>query len=69
MDAGARPLTSGPEARRTLEFLTALYKSALTGQPVVRGSIRAGDPFYSSLHGGLRTAIRAGALTENGRPD
>jgi predicted dehydrogenase len=69
MDAGARPLTSGPEARRTLEFLTALYKSALTGQPVVRGSIRAGDPFYSSLHGGLGTAIRADALTENGKPD
>lgn len=53
MDAGARPLTSGDDARRTLELLTALYKSALTGHPVLRGSIKPGDAFYSSLHGGL----------------
>jgi predicted dehydrogenase len=53
LDAGRRPLTSGPDARRTLELLTALYKSAFTGQPVTRGSIRPGDPFYDSLHGGL----------------
>ena len=53
MDAGRRPLTSGPDARRTLELLTALYKSAFTGQPVTRDSIRPGDPFYSALNGGL----------------
>lgn len=53
MDAKRRPLTSGPDARRTLELLTALYKSAFTGQPVLRGSIKPGDPFYTSLHGGL----------------
>jgi predicted dehydrogenase len=69
MDAGTRPLTSGPEARRTLEFLTALYKSALTGEIVARGSILADDPFYSSLHGGRGTAIRARTLAENGQPD
>jgi len=51
MDANRRPLLSGPEARRTLELLTSLYKSAFTGQPVKRGSIVAGDPYYSSLHG------------------
>lgn len=51
-DARTRPLTSGDEARRTLELLTALYKSAFTGRPVARGSIRAGDPFYTALHGG-----------------
>ena len=53
LDAGTRPLTSGPEARRTLELLTALYKSAFTGEIVRRGSIRPGDPFYTSLHGGM----------------
>lgn len=53
MDAGTVPLTSGPEARRTLEFLTALYKSAYTGSIVARGSIQAGDSFYTALHGGL----------------
>jgi predicted dehydrogenase len=53
MDEGTRPLTSGHEARRTIEFLTAIYKSAFTGATVTRGSIQAGDPFYTALHGGL----------------
>lgn len=53
MDANRRPLTSGPEARRTLELLTAIYKSAFTGACVTRGSIRPGDPFYTALHGQL----------------
>ncbi len=52
LDAGTRPLTSGHEARRTLELLTAIYKSALTGEVVRAGSIQPGDPFYASLHGG-----------------
>ncbi len=53
LDAGRRPLTSGDDARRTLELLTALYKSAFTGEVVTRGSITPGDPFYSALHGGM----------------
>jgi predicted dehydrogenase len=53
MDAGRRPMTSGGDARRTLELLTALYKSAFTGQPVTRGSIKPGDPYYAALHGGV----------------
>ena len=53
LDAGRRPLTSGPDARRTLELLTAIYKSAFTGLPVARGAIQPGDPFYTTLHGGL----------------
>lgn len=51
-DKQERPLVSGHEAHRTIEFLTALYKSAITGQPVERGSIKAGDPFYDKIHGG-----------------
>jgi predicted dehydrogenase len=54
MDAGRRPLTSGDEARRTLELLTALYKASATGQPVRRGSICPGDPFYAAIHGGMK---------------
>jgi predicted dehydrogenase len=53
LEAGTVPLTSGAEARRTLEFLTALYKSAYTGTTVTRGSIQPGDPFYTVLHGGM----------------
>lgn len=52
LDAHTRPLTSGDDARRTLELLTAIYKSAFTGQPVARGSITPEDSFYRALHGG-----------------
>lgn len=52
MDATRRPLTSGEDARRTLDLLTSLYKSAFTGQVVRRGSVVPGDPFYTALHGG-----------------
>jgi predicted dehydrogenase len=52
LDAGTPPATGGAAARGTIEFLTALYKSAFTGAPVARGSIRPGDPFYTAFHGG-----------------
>lgn len=51
MDAGKRPLVSGLEARRILEFNASLYKSAFTGQPVQRGSITPDDPFYHAFNG------------------
>jgi predicted dehydrogenase len=60
MDAGARPLTSGHEARRTIELLTAIYKSAFTGEVVRAGSIGPGDPFYNSIHGGGIRSLAAG---------
>jgi predicted dehydrogenase len=52
MDENTPPLTGGDEARRTLEFLAAIYKSAYTDTTVRRGSIRPGDPFYEAMHGG-----------------
>lgn len=55
MDTNTVPLTSGDEARRTLEFLTAIYKSAFTDTTVTRGSIKSGDPYYTVLHGGHAT--------------
>jgi hypothetical protein len=42
---------SGNEARRIIEFSASLYKSAITGHPVARGSIKAGDPFYYNMNG------------------
>ena len=49
----APPATGGTAARGTIEFLTAIYKSAFTGGPVTRGSIQPGDPFYAAFHGGM----------------
>ena len=51
MERGERPLVSGSAARGTIEFLASLYKSAMTGQPVTRGSIVPGDPFYDRMCG------------------
>lgn len=53
MAKNERPLTSGYGARMTLEFIASMYKSALTGQNVQRGSIVAGDPFYDAMNGGM----------------
>lgn len=50
MDHHRRPGTSGDEARYTLEFLHAMYKSAFTGDSVEKGSILPKDPFYQSFH-------------------
>jgi predicted dehydrogenase len=51
MEEDRRPSTSGAGARRTLEFITGLYKAAMTGEPVLRDSIEKGDPFYHRLNG------------------
>lgn len=51
MERGERPPVSGLEARRILEFIASLYKSALTGLPVLRGSITPDDPFYHAMNG------------------
>jgi predicted dehydrogenase len=59
-DANRRPLTSGEEARKTLELLTAIYKSSFTGEIVARGSIKPGDSFYEALHGNRAPARRKG---------
>ncbi|MCH6160418.1 Gfo/Idh/MocA family protein [Streptomyces marispadix] len=51
LEQGERPPGSGPDARRTLEFLAALYKSAFTAAPVHKGEITPQDPFYLAMHG------------------
>ncbi len=56
LERGEAPLTTGAQARTIIEFLTCLYKSALTHQTVQRGSITAGDPFYTHLYGASKPA-------------
>ena len=51
MDQGIRPPASGPDVRGTIEFLASMYKSAMTGEPVQRGSILPDDPFYRAMNG------------------
>jgi hypothetical protein len=49
--AGVRPRCSGEDGRRSLEFITGLYRSAITGKPVLRSELTPADPFYSALNG------------------
>lgn len=51
MERNERPLSSTTDVRPTLEFITALYKSAATGSPVQRGSIDQHDLFYQHVAG------------------
>lgn len=53
LDRHERPPVSGREARRVLEFLTCMYKSASTGKTVRRGSVTPGDPFYDAMNGAV----------------
>lgn len=53
LERGDRPPTSGRAGRETLELITALYRSAFTGRPVLRGEITPADPFYHRLHGDM----------------
>jgi hypothetical protein len=54
LDALARseaPPVTTKGVRVVMEFISALYKSAATGQRVERGSIGPGDPFYAHMAG------------------
>lgn len=58
LESGHPAPASAADIRPTLEFLTALYKSARTGQPVARGSIVAGDVFYEHVSGLVLGSLR-----------
>jgi predicted dehydrogenase len=51
MDAGVRPPASGLDSRSTMEFTASLYKAALSGGIVSRGTITPDDPFYYAMNG------------------
>lgn len=54
LNTGVPHSTSGDGAAQTLEFLTALYKSAFEQRRVSAGEITKDDPFYRSLNGGYK---------------
>lgn len=60
MERGERPPVSGPDVRRTIEFLASLYKAAFTGARVSQGSITPDDPFYHHMAGPF---VKAGQNT------
>jgi hypothetical protein len=45
--------TTLASTRPTMEFVTAVYASALLGVPVRRDELVPGHPFYDDLSGGL----------------
>lgn len=52
LDAGEVPAVGVDEARRTLEFAAATYKSAFRARPVRAGEIAGDDPFLRAMDGG-----------------
>ena len=58
MARGERPAASGPDVRPTMEFMAGLYKSAIMGEPVQRGTIGPDDPFYQRMCGPCECAFR-----------
>ena len=56
MDRGERPEVSGADGRISLELITGLYQSAITGRPVLRSELAPDNPFYDRLDGGGRYA-------------
>ncbi|MBN6052910.1 Gfo/Idh/MocA family oxidoreductase [Nonomuraea sp. RK-328] len=51
LDRGEAPPVTAGDARRTMEFIAALYRSAFTGERVRRGQITPGDPFALRMDG------------------
>jgi predicted dehydrogenase len=62
MDRGERPEVSGHDGRISLELITGLYQSAITGRPVLRSELVPGNPFYDHLDGGGRYRAAASAV-------
>ncbi|MCS7187893.1 MAG: Gfo/Idh/MocA family oxidoreductase [Armatimonadetes bacterium] len=56
VQSGRKPLVDGNEGRRSIELATAIYKSAITGQPV-NLPIQPDDQFYTKA--GLMEAAKA----------
>ncbi len=46
LEAGAAPLITGEDGRRTVELITAIYKAGFSGSAVVL-PLSPGDPFYT----------------------
>ena len=67
-EQGVRPPLSGAEGRETLELVTAIYRAAATGSPVLRSDLGPHDPFYHRLDGAaLDMPAHAGEPAEAAR--
>ncbi len=55
--AGRTHDTTLASTRPTMEFVTALYASALTGTAVQRADLTPGHPFYRALHGDVPQSV------------
>lgn len=51
LDEGQAPPVTAGDARRTMEFIAALYASAFTGERVRSGQITADSPFARTMEG------------------
>ncbi|MEU6408308.1 Gfo/Idh/MocA family oxidoreductase [Microbispora sp. NPDC046933] len=51
LDRGQAPPVTSEDARRTMEFIAALYASAFTGERVRSGQITADSPFGRTMEG------------------
>ncbi|GAB2910499.1 Gfo/Idh/MocA family protein [Nonomuraea fastidiosa] len=51
LDRGEKPPVTTEDARRTMEFIAALYASAFTGERVRAGQITADNPFARRMDG------------------
>ncbi|MGN9841147.1 Gfo/Idh/MocA family protein [Nonomuraea sp. H19] len=51
LDQGQAPPVTAGDARRTMEFISALYASAFTGERVGSGQITADSPFARTMEG------------------
>jgi predicted dehydrogenase len=61
--AGRGHETTLASTRPTMEFVTALYASAINGTPVHRSDLVPGHPFYTALNGGVEQSTIAEAFT------
>ncbi|MFF1822954.1 Gfo/Idh/MocA family protein [Kribbella sp. NPDC058245] len=61
--AGRSHDTTLASTRPTMQFVTALYASALTGTAVERASLTPGHPFYQALHGDVPQPVIDRTLT------
>jgi len=51
LERGTAPPVTFADARTTLELVAACYTSAFTREPVVRGQLQPGSPFYHRMDG------------------
>lgn len=66
-DRGERPVASGGDARRIMELVAGMYKSAITRRAVSRAALTGDDAFYGSMAGPdpaeATRRIHAGTIT------